>query len=69
MIIVTILEGNIDDNLWPEIILTMTLVKNVRLINILKSSNSYQFLYNSPSNVIYLQVLRSIVCVFIHEEE
>ena len=30
MVRVTILEGGIDDTLWPEIVLVMTHIKNLR---------------------------------------
>lgn len=65
----TIFEGNIDDDLWPEIILAMTQVKNVRPTNALEGGNPHQALYNSPPSVNHLQVLGSTVYVFIHKEE
>ena len=35
----TILEKNLDDKLWPEIILAMTYVKNVHLTKALNGDN------------------------------
>lgn len=37
----TILEDNLNDELWPEVILAMTYVKNVRSIKALGGNNSY----------------------------
>lgn len=34
-----ILEGNLDDELWPEIVLVMTYVKNIRLTKTLNGNN------------------------------
>ena len=39
---VTILKGNIDDDLWPEIVLAMTHVKNLRPTSALKGNNSHR---------------------------
>lgn len=65
----TIHEGNIDDDLWPEIILAMTQVKNVRPTSALEGGNPHQALFDKPPNVNHLRVLGSTVYVFIHEEE
>ncbi len=65
----TILEGNIDDDLWPEIIFAMTQVKNVRPTNVLEGGNPHQALHNSPPSINHLRVLGSMVYVFIHEKK
>lgn len=67
----TILEGNIDDELWPEIVLAMTYIKNNRPTRAL-ASNVTPHKAQSQENttdVSHLQVLGSTVYVFLHEEE
>lgn len=65
----TILEGNINDELWPEIVLAMTYVKNVRPTKALQESNLYQAQHQKSPDISHLRVLGSTVYVFIHEEE
>ncbi len=65
----TILDGNIDDDLWPEIILAMTQVKNVRPTYSLEDKNLYEVHFNKAPKISHLRVLGSIVYVFIHKEE
>lgn len=65
----TILEGNINDELWPEIILAMTYVKNVRPTKALQGSNPYQAQHQKSPDISHLRILCSTVYVFIHEEE
>ena len=67
----TILKGNIDDELWPEIILTITYIKNNRPTKALPS-NATPYKAQSQENttdVSHLRVLGSTVFVFLHEEE
>ena len=40
MVRATIFEGRIDDTLWPEIVLAMTYIKNLRPTRVLKGSIS-----------------------------
>lgn len=65
----TILEKNINDNLWPEIILAMTQVKNIRPTHALEKGNPHQALFDKPPDINHLQVFGSTVYVFIHKEE
>lgn len=65
----TILDGNIDDDLWPEIILAMTQVKNVRPTSSLEDKNPYEVHFNRAPELSHLRVLGCTVYVFIHEEE
>ena len=58
----TILEGNIDDELWPELVLAMTYVKNSRPTKALQNLSPHEAL-------THLRILGSIVYVFLHEEE
>ncbi len=66
---VTILEGNPDDELWPEIVLAMTYVKNLRPTKALNGDNSYHTQQKSQSDIQHLQILGSIVYVLLHREE
>lgn len=66
----TILEGNIDDELWPEIILAMTYIKNNRPTKALPSKTTPHEAQNQEEgDVSHLRVLGSTVYVFLHEEE
>lgn len=66
----TILEGNIDDELWPEIILAMTHIKNNRQTRALPSNTTpHEAQSQETANISHLRVLGSTVYVFLHEEE
>lgn len=65
----TILKGNINDNLWPKIILAITYVKNFRLTKALEGGKPYQALNKKKPDLSYLQILVSTVYVLIHKEE
>lgn len=66
----TILEGNIDDDLlWPEVILAMTQVKNVRPTEALGGNSPHKAHFKRSPDISHLRVLGSTVFVFIHEEE
>ena len=67
----TILEDNIDNELWPEIIFAMTYIKNNHLTKALPSNTT---LYEAQSqknttDVSHLCVLGSTVYVFFQKEE
>lgn len=66
----TILEGNIQDDLWPEIILAMTYVKNIRPTKALEGNNTPHYAQHQENlDISNLRVLGSTVYVFLHEEE
>ena len=65
----TILDGSIDDDLWLEIILGMTYVKNVGTTSSLEYKNPHEVHFNKAPELSHLRVLGSTVYVFIHEEE
>ena len=66
----TILEGNIDDDLWHELVLAMTYVKNSRPTRALPQNLSpYEALTQDHPNISHLRILGSTVYVFLHEEE
>ena len=69
MVCTTILYVNIDDDLWPKIILAIIYIKNIKLISLLKDRNLYNIYFNKVPTLSYLQVLGFIVYVFIYKEK
>ena len=65
----TILEGSLDDKLWPEVGLAMTYVKNVRPTKALGGDSPYHALQTIQPDIQHLWVLGSTVYVLLHEEE
>ncbi len=66
----TILEGGIDDMLWPEIVLAITHIKNLRPIQALEGFISPIELQNQAIPDLYhLCILGSNRYVFLHKEE
>ena len=66
----TILEGNIDDELWPELVLAMTYIKNncpTRALANNISPHEAQFL--EQPDLSHLQILGSTVYILLHEEK
>ena len=62
--------GNIDDELWPELVLAMTYIKNNRPKRALAFNISpYKAQFYEQLDLSYLQILGSIVYVLLHEEE
>lgn len=51
---VTILKDNIDDNLWPKLILVITYIKNSQSTQTLKNISSYKVYFYKQPNLIYL---------------
>ncbi len=66
---VTILKSNIDDDLWPELVLAMTYVKNNRPTRALQDLSPYESYTHEPPDLAHLHILGSTVYVFLHEEE
>ena len=64
-----ILDGNINDNLWSEVILAMTHIKNILPTNALGGISPHESQFNEPPDVSHMRVLSSTVYVLIHEEE
>ncbi len=70
MVRATILEGGIDDTLWPEIILAMTHIKNLRPTQGLEGFISPIEMQNQAiPDLHHLRIFGSNVYVFLHEEE
>lgn len=66
----TILEGNIDDELWPELVLAMTYIKNSRPTRALANNLSpHEAHFHEKPDLAYLRILGSTVYVLLHEEE
>lgn len=65
----SIIEGRIDDFFWPEVILAITYIKNLRPTKVLQGLSPYQELFKTLLNLAYLRVLGSTVYILIHEEE
>ena len=70
MVRATILEGGMDDTLWPEIALAMTRVKNLRPTRALEGTISpIKKQDDILPSLQHLRGLGSTVYVFLHEEE
>lgn len=70
MVRATILEGDMDDTLWPEVVLAMTHVKNLRPTRALEGAISpLEKQENTQPSFQHLRVLGSTVYVFLQEEE
>ena len=67
----TILEGNIDDELWPEIVLAMTYIKNNCPTKTLPSNSTPHKVQSqeNTTDMSHLRVLDSTVYVFLHGDE
>ncbi len=65
----TIVEGNIDDELWPEIILAMTYLKNNRPTRTLPSNTTlHKAQSQEAADISHFRVLGSKLYVFLYEE-
>ena len=70
MIHASMLEGNNDNDLWPEILLAMTYIKNNRLTEPLTNNITPQEAQNQEApNLSHLHILGSTVYVFLYEEK
>lgn len=65
----TILEGNIDDDLWPELVLAMTYIKNSRPTRALENISPYEAQFHKQPDLTHLRIFGSTVYVLLHEEE
>lgn len=64
-----ILEKNINNDLWPELVFTMIHVKNSWLIKVLQNLSSYKALTWDYLNISPLRILESIIYIFLHKEK
>lgn len=65
----TILEGNIDDELWPELVFAMTYIKNSRPTRALQNLSPHEVHFHEQPNLTHLRILGSTVYVLLHKEE
>ena len=65
----TILEGNINDKIWPGFVFAMTYVKINQPTKALKNLSPHKVLLQEPRNLSHLQILGSTVYVLLHKEE
>lgn len=65
----TILEDNIDNDLWPKLILAMTYIKNSQPTRALQNISLYKAHFHGKPNLTYLQILGFTIYVLLHEEE
>lgn len=70
MIRATILEDNIDNKLWPKLMLAMTYIKNSRLTRALADNLTYHKAhFYKKLDLSHLQILGSIVYILLHKEK
>ena len=70
MVRATIFEGRIDDTLWPEIVLAMTHIKNLRLTQALEGFITPIKMQNQAiPDLHHPRILSPNVYVFLHKEE
>lgn len=72
MVRATIWEKGINDILWPEVILTMTHIKNLRPTQALKRSISTAEMQNNSkvfSKLYHLYIFGSTVYIFFYKEK
>lgn len=65
----TIIVDNIDDCFWPEVILAMMHIKNLRLTSTLQGLNPQETLFHNPLDLTHLCVLEFTIYVLIYKEE
>lgn len=66
----TILEKNLNNDLWPKVILAITYIKNFCPIKALENNNTlFNSQHNKDPDITHLQILSFIVYVFLHKEQ
>lgn len=65
----TIMDRNIDDNLWPKVILIITQIKNVKSTKMFEGNIVYKAYFKKSPNINYLPILGFIIYIFIHKEK
>ena len=63
----TILEDNINDDLWPELVLVMTYIKNSQPTRALKNISPHEAHFHEQPYLVHLRILGSTVYVLLHE--
>ena len=65
----TILEGNIDNNLWIELVLLITYIKSNRPTRVVQNLSPYKIYIHKLPNLSHFQVLGSTIYVFLYKEK
>lgn len=65
----TILERNINNDLWPELVLAITYMKNNWSTRALQNLSLYKAYTRKLPNLSHLRILGSTVYIFLHKEE
>lgn len=64
----TILESNINDNLWSELVLAMTHIKNSQPTRALQNISPRKAQFHEKPNLAHLQILGSTIYTFTRRE-
>ena len=65
----TILESNINNNLWPELVLAMTYIKNSRPMQALENISPHKAQFHEKPNLAHLRILSFTLYILLHKEE
>lgn len=64
-----ILNRKIDNNLWFEIILIITYIKNIKTTFLFKNKNLNKIYFNKTLKLSYLEVFKYIIYIFINKKK
>lgn len=65
-----ILEKNLNNDLWPKLIMTITYIKNIYPIKTLENNYTpFNTQYKKDPDIIHLWILGSTLYVFLHKEK
>lgn len=65
-----ILEGDIEDELWPELVLVLIHIKKKRLIRVLANNLSpHKSPFYEKPELSHVQILGSIIYILVHKEK
>ena len=65
----TMRKNDIDNNLYPELILAMMYIKNNQFTKALQNLSLYKLYTHKLSDLSHLKILGFIVYMFLHKEE
>lgn len=63
-----ILESNIDNDLWPKLILAMTYIKNSKLMQAFENISPHKAQFYKQPNLIYLQILSFTMYIILYKK-
>lgn len=64
-----IFKGNIDNNLWPKLILAIMYINNNWPMRVVQNLSPHKIYIHKLLNIFHLQILSSTVYVFLYQEE